>query len=168
MKLGAEIRSSDSDLLYSCRRLFYRVILWFWLKYEAWIANFCILAAIDRFSWISWKVESRWGKSKSRWTVEENQILSKENFWVLSRKIWGLVLTPNFLLCARMDLFDWFFSFSTAHNFNFGFSNVGTLTSPFDTKGTPSIELPYLHSTGYELKASDARRFDTRFCRCKA
>jgi hypothetical protein len=27
-------------------------------EYEARIAIFCILAAIDRFSWISWKVES--------------------------------------------------------------------------------------------------------------
>ncbi len=50
-----------------------------------------------------------------------------------------------------MDLRDWFFSFSTAHNFanfNFGFSNEVTFTSAFDTKGTPGLELPYLHSTG--------------------
>jgi hypothetical protein len=60
-----------------------------------------------------------------------------------------------------MDLLDWFFSFSTAHNF--GFSNEVTLTSAFDTKGAPGLELPYLHSTGYEPKASDARRFDTWF-----
>ncbi len=46
---------------------------------------------------------------------------------------------------------------------NFGFSNEVTLTSAFDTKGTPGLELPYLHSTGYEPKASDARCFDTRF-----
>jgi hypothetical protein len=38
---------------------FYRGISRFWLKYEAWIAMFRILAAIDRFSRISWKVESR-------------------------------------------------------------------------------------------------------------
>ncbi len=31
----------------------------FWLKYKARIAIFCILAVIDRFSQISWKVESR-------------------------------------------------------------------------------------------------------------
>ncbi len=64
-----------------------------------------------------------------------------------------------------MDLLDWFFSFSTAHNFNFnfGFSNEVTLTSVFHTKGTPGLELPSLHSTGYEPKASDARRFDTWF-----
>ncbi len=35
-------------------------------KYEAWIAIFRILAAIDRFSRTSQKVESRWGKSESR------------------------------------------------------------------------------------------------------
>ncbi len=36
------------------------------------------------------------------------------------------------------------------HNFadnNFGFSSEVTLTSAFDTKGTPGLELPYLHST---------------------
>ncbi len=62
-----------------------------------------------------------------------------------------------------MDLLDWFFSFSTAHNFNFGFSNEVTITSAFDTKGTLGLELPYLHFTGYKPKASDARRFDTQF-----
>jgi hypothetical protein len=61
---------------------------------------------------------------------------------------------------VHMDLLDWFFSFLTAHNFSF--SNEVTLTSAFDTKGTPGLELPSLHSTGYEPKASDARRFDTR------
>jgi hypothetical protein len=60
-----------------------------------------------------------------------------------------------------MDLLDWLFSFSTAHNFSF--SNKVTLTSVFYTKGTPGLELPYLHLTGYEPKASDARRFDTWF-----
>ncbi len=38
---------------------FYRGILQFWLKCKARIAIFRILAVIDRFSWISWKVESR-------------------------------------------------------------------------------------------------------------
>ncbi len=38
---------------------FYRGILQFWLKYKARIVIFCILATIDRFSRISWKVESR-------------------------------------------------------------------------------------------------------------
>jgi hypothetical protein len=51
-----------------------------------------------------------------------------------------------------MDLLDWFFSFSTTHNFNFnfnlGFSNEVTFTSAFDTKGTPGLELPSLHLTG--------------------
>jgi hypothetical protein len=37
---------------------FYCGISQFWLRYEAWIAIFCILAAIDRFSRTSWKVES--------------------------------------------------------------------------------------------------------------
>ena len=65
-----------------------------------------------------------------------------------------------------MDLRDWFFSFSTAHNFanfNFSFSNEVIFTSAFDTKGTPGLELLYLHSTGYKPKASNARRFDTWF-----
>jgi hypothetical protein len=64
-----------------------------------------------------------------------------------------------------MDLLDRFFSFSTTHNFNFNFSfstEVG-FTSAFDTKGTPGLELPSLHSTGYEPKASDTRRFNTQF-----
>ncbi len=29
--------------------------------------------------------------------------------------------------------------------------------------GTPGLEVQYLHSTGYEPKVSDARRFDTWF-----
>jgi hypothetical protein len=37
---------------------FYCGISQFWLKYEARIAIFRILAAIDRFSRISWKVEN--------------------------------------------------------------------------------------------------------------
>jgi hypothetical protein len=55
---------------------FNRGISQFWLKYKARIAIFCKLAAIDRFSQISWKVESRWGKLESRWrnrkAVEKN------------------------------------------------------------------------------------------------
>ncbi len=70
-----KIRSSDSDLSYSNRRLFVfqppiilsRNIAYLSGKYEAWIAISCIFAAIDRFSWISKKVESRWRKSESRW-----------------------------------------------------------------------------------------------------
>jgi hypothetical protein len=56
-----------------------------------------------------------------------------------------------------MDLLDWFFSFSTAHNFanfNFGFSNEVTLTSAFDAKGTPGLELPSLHSTFFCPRAN--------------
>ncbi len=44
------------------------------------------------------------------------------SFW----RFWGLILTPNLLPCARMDLLDWYFSFSTAHNYNFSFSNEVT------------------------------------------
>ncbi len=35
-------------------------------KYEARMVIFCILAAVNRFSRISWKAESRWGKLESR------------------------------------------------------------------------------------------------------
>ncbi len=63
-------------------------------KYEAWVAIFCILAAVDRFSWISCKGESRWGKSESHWekqkAIEENQKAIEESGKSL-RKIgfWG-------------------------------------------------------------------------------
>jgi hypothetical protein len=36
-------------------------------NYEAQIAIFCILAAVDRFSRISRKVKNRWGKLESHW-----------------------------------------------------------------------------------------------------
>ena len=67
-----------------------------------------------------------------------------------------------------MDLRDWFFSVSTAHNFanlDFSFSNEVTLIFSFNLLrgGTPGLELPYLHLAGYEPKVSDARRFDTWF-----
>ncbi len=52
---------------------------------------------------------------------------------------------------------------SAFNNFNFGLSNEVTFTSAFDAKGTPGLEQPSTHFTGYEPKASDARRFDTRF-----
>ena len=42
------------------------------------------------------------------------------SFW----RFWGLVLTPNLLPCARMDLLDWFFSFSTTHNFSFWYHKL--------------------------------------------
>ncbi len=140
-------------------------------KYKARKAIFCILAAIDRFSWISWKVESRWGKLESRWgksesycgkqkgvvesrkalqkaerhcgkhkavdesrkaieknwkAFEENRKASKKNWitskenWISGEKnpnfpkrfssfwqFWGLVLLPDLLPCARIDLLCW-------------------------------------------------------------
>jgi hypothetical protein len=42
-------------------------------KYEAWMEIFCILAAVNIFSWISRKEESRWGKSESRWGKLESR-----------------------------------------------------------------------------------------------
>jgi hypothetical protein len=52
-------------------------------KYEAQIAIFCILLAINRFSRISCKVESHRGKSKSHWrkriAVEESQKAIEES-----------------------------------------------------------------------------------------
>ncbi len=51
-------------------------------KYEAQIVIFRILAAVNRFSCISWKAESHWGKLKSRWrkrkAVEESGKLLKK------------------------------------------------------------------------------------------
>ena len=70
------------------------------------------------------------------------------SFW----QFWGLVLTPNFPPRARMDLLDWFFSVSIAHNFanlDFSFSNEVTLIFSINLLrgGTPGLEVPYLHST---------------------
>jgi hypothetical protein len=52
-------------------------------KYEAQIAIFRILLAINRFSRISQKAESRCGKSKSRWrkrkAIEESQKAVEES-----------------------------------------------------------------------------------------
>jgi hypothetical protein len=70
-----KIWSSNSDYSYSNRQSFVfqlpiilsRNIAILGGKYEARIAIFRIFAAIDRFSRISQKVESRWGKSESRW-----------------------------------------------------------------------------------------------------
>ncbi len=99
-------------------------------KYKARIAIFWILAAVDRFSRISWKVESRWGKLESRWekrkAVEENgkplrkigqplrkiEFSAKENlkfpkrfssFWWF----WRLVLLHDLLPRVRTDLLCW-------------------------------------------------------------
>ncbi len=99
-------------------------------KYEAWIGIFRILAAVDRFSRISQKLESRWEKSESRWgkqkAVEESgKPLKKIGFW--GRKIefqagkilifpkrfssfwqfWRLVLLHDLLPCVRTDLLCW-------------------------------------------------------------
>ncbi len=62
-RLNYEARSGkyEARILIFCilaTDYFYRGISQFWLKYKAWIAIFRILAAIDRFSQISWKVES--------------------------------------------------------------------------------------------------------------
>ena len=143
-----KIQSSDSDLLYSYRRLFYCGILLFWLKYEAQIAIFRILAAIDRFSQISRKMESRWRNRKAveeyfirflgNWkAVEENRILCEENRSLGEGKSQFSQDILKFLaiLGSRFDTkfsttcahgFTWLvFQFSTAHNL--------TLTSAFDT-----------------------------------
>ncbi len=56
-------------------------------KYKAQIVNFCILATVNRFSRISWKAGSRWGKSESRWrkrkAVEESRkpLKKLESHW---------------------------------------------------------------------------------------
>ena len=68
-------------------------------KYEARITIFCILAAVDRFSRISWKVEplrkigmplrkaeSHWGKQKA---VDKNRKADEEN-WILCEENWIL------------------------------------------------------------------------------
>ncbi len=52
-------------------------------KYKARIAIFWILAIIDRFAQIPWKVESHWGKSESHWGKQKAIEESKEN------RIWG-------------------------------------------------------------------------------
>ncbi len=76
------------------------------------------------------------------------------SFWQFG----GLVLTPNLLSCAHMDLLDWFFRIQLLIT-----SAFETITSNNFIRYTPSLELPTPHSTGYEPKASDARHFDTRF-----
>jgi hypothetical protein len=65
-------------------------------------------------------------------------------------------------MCRPPETFAWIYLivFSV---FQLLITLILTLTLAFDTKGTPGLELPSLHSIGYEPKASDARRFDTRF-----
>ncbi len=50
-------------------------------KYGAQIVIFCILAAVDRFSRISWKAKSRWGKSESRWRKLESCWRKQKACW---------------------------------------------------------------------------------------
>ncbi len=106
-------------------------------KYEAQIVIFRILAAINRFSRISRKAESRWGKLESRWrnwkAIEESgkPLKKVESRWRKSNFVWGkldfrrrkipifprdslvsgnfgvLFLTPDLLPHARMDLLCW-------------------------------------------------------------
>jgi hypothetical protein len=106
-------------------------------KYEAQIVIFCILAAINRFSQISRKAESHWGKLESRWrnwkAIEESRkpLKKAESRWRKLNFVWGkldfrrrkipifprnslvsgnfgvLFLTPDLLPHARMDLICW-------------------------------------------------------------
>jgi hypothetical protein len=48
-------------------------------KYEAQMVIFCILAAVNRFSWISWKEESCLGKSESRLGKSESRLGKSES-----------------------------------------------------------------------------------------
>ncbi len=74
-----------------------------------------------------WKAESCYGKPLRKLESRWQNLESRWGKW----QFWGLFLTPNLLPRARMDLLDWFFSFSTAHNFSF--SNEVTLTLAFET-----------------------------------
>ncbi len=47
-------------------------------KYKARMVIFCILAVINRFSWISRKEESCWGKLESRWGKLESRWRKRE------------------------------------------------------------------------------------------
>ncbi len=48
-------------------------------KYEARMVIFCILAAVNRFSWISREEESRLGKSESRLGKSESRLGKSES-----------------------------------------------------------------------------------------
>ncbi len=106
-------------------------------EYEAQIVIFCILAAVNRFSRISWKAESLWGKLESRWrnwkAVEESRkpLKKAKSRWRKSSFVWGksdfrrrkipifprdslvsgnfgvLFLTPDLLPRAHIDLLCW-------------------------------------------------------------
>ncbi len=71
-------------------------------KYKAQIVIFCILAAVNRFSRISRKAESHWGKLESRWgkleshwrnwkAFEESRkpLKKAESRWRKSNFVWG-------------------------------------------------------------------------------
>ncbi len=76
-------------------------------KYEAQIVIFRILATVNRFSCISWKAESRWGKLESSWrkrkAVEKSRKLLKnlESRWGrfswISRKLESRWRKSNFV-----------------------------------------------------------------------
>ncbi len=99
-------------------------------KYEARIVIFCILAAVDRFSWIYRKAESHQGKLESRWrkwkAVEESgkplkkvgKPLRKIGFWegkilIFPKRFssiwqfWRLVFLRDLLPRVRTDLLCW-------------------------------------------------------------
>ncbi len=101
-----------------------------------------------RFSWISWKLESRWRKSNFEQGKSDFRrrlpggIFRKENHHpeaIASRRC---VASKNIFEQTKVHLIS---------NFNLGFSNEVNFTSAFDTKGTPSLELPSLHSTQFCL-----------------
>ncbi len=50
-------------------------------KYKAQIVIFCILLAVNRFPWISWKAKSCWGKLESRWGNLESRWRKSESRW---------------------------------------------------------------------------------------
>ncbi len=51
-------------------------------KYKAQIVIFCILLTVNRFSWISWKAESHWGKLKK-------PLKKAESCWRKLNFVWG-------------------------------------------------------------------------------
>ncbi len=99
-------------------------------KYEARIVIFCMLAAIDRFSWNSRKAESRWGKLESHWrktkAIEESRKPLKKvgkpmrkigfqegKISIFPKRFssiwwfWRLVFLRNLLPHVCMDLLCW-------------------------------------------------------------
>ncbi len=74
---------------------------------------------------------------KIGWWARKISIFPKtfSSFWQFG----GLILTPNLLPRALMDLLDWYFSFSTTHNLTLAFE---TITSHKFLWYTPSLEVP--------------------------